>query len=141
MLQPVRVYSLTNIRGGTRMATATTETPSAESLPNKEAVAEAEDDPKPAKLEQNAGSSQRGATEKTSAKNSIQSEDEGVEVVLGVQGPDQVVDSGSPPRQTPDQNVFRGPHYDSNSRSSHYASGGYPPRARNSVSYPGARSE
>ncbi|CAB9521679.1 expressed unknown protein [Seminavis robusta] len=66
------------------------------------------------------------------AKNATQNEDEGVEVVLGEQGPDQVVDSNgaSPSRQTPDQNVFRGSAH-SGRASRHPTSsskGPYPPR-------------
>jgi hypothetical protein len=105
------------------MATVVAETPST-ALPKAEAVAEAEVDAK-----QNGGPSTKGATTTTNPNNATQSEEEGVEVVLGVQGPDQVVDSVSPPRHTPDQNVFRGAHYES-SRSHHSGAGRahYPPR-------------
>ena len=55
--------------------------------------------------------------------------EEGVEVVLGETGADEVVDSGLP-RPTPDQNVFRGhaaPHSRSSARGGSYPNGPPPP--------------
>jgi len=63
-------------------------------------------------------------TEKEGKPTSSNENEEGVEVVLGEQGPDQVVDKGSPSRPAPDQNVFRG----SQPGATRHGRAGYPPR-------------